>query len=138
MQNGRIPRDPPPPLIDQFRFLYGEKRILTFINETHMTIPQIGAMYAGDAARKQNLIGYGFRLPSAKDNRPLKFFEFEDKIGQTVFISATPGPYEKNTSEATVEQIVRPTGLIDPEITITSTKHQIDDVMDRIKETVAN
>ncbi len=134
--DGRIPGDPPSTLIDYFRFAYGEKGFLTFIDESHMTIPQVGAMYAGDAARKQNLIGYGFRLPSAKDNRPLKFFEFEDKIGQTVFISATPGPYEKNTSEATVEQIVRPTGLIDPEIEITSTKHQIDDVMERIKETV--
>ncbi len=101
-----------------------------------MTIPQIGAMYAGDAARKQSLIEYGFRLPSAKDNRPLKFFEFEDRIGQAVFISATPGPYEKNTSQATVEQIVRPTGLVDPEIEIVPTKHQIDHVMEKIQETI--
>ncbi|OGY31359.1 MAG: excinuclease ABC subunit B [Candidatus Andersenbacteria bacterium RIFCSPHIGHO2_02_FULL_45_11] len=136
--DGRNPGDPPSTLIDYFRFSFGDKGFLTFIDESHMTIPQVGAMFGGDAARKKNLIEHGFRLPSAKDNRPLKFFEFEDRIGQTVFISATPGPYEKNTSQATVEQIVRPTGLVDPEIEIRSTKHQIDDVMDRIKETVAN
>jgi excinuclease ABC subunit B len=135
--DGRQPGEPPSTLIDYFRFAYGEKGFLTFIDESHMTIPQIGAMYAGDAARKQNLIEYGFRLPSAKDNRPLKFFEFEDRIGQTVYISATPGPYEKNTAKAVVEQIVRPTGLIDPEIEIRPTTHQIDDVMDAIKKTVA-
>ena len=133
---GRIPGTPPSTLIDYFKFAYGDKGFLTFIDESHMTIPQVGAMYAGDAARKQNLIEYGFRLPSAKDNRPLKFFEFEERIGQTIYISATPGPYEHNTSEATVEQIVRPTGLIDPEIEIRSTKNQIDDVMERIRETV--
>ncbi len=135
--DGRQPGEPPSTLIDYFRFAYGEKGFLTFIDESHMTIPQIGAMYAGDAARKQNLIEYGFRLPSAKDNRPLKFFEFEDRIGQTVYISATPGPYENNTTKAVVEQIVRPTGLIDPEIEIRPTTHQIDDVMDAIKKTVA-
>ncbi len=135
--DGRQPGEPPSTLIDYFRFAYGEKGFLTFIDESHMTIPQVGAMYAGDAARKQNLIEYGFRLPSAKDNRPLKFFEFEDRIGQTVYISATPGPYEKNTAKAVVEQIVRPTGLIDPEIEIRPTTHQIDDVMDAIKKTVA-
>lgn len=134
--DGRAPGEPPSTLIDYFRFAFGENGFLTFIDESHMTIPQIGAMHGGDAARKKNLIEHGFRLPSARDNRPLKFFEFEDRIGQTVFISATPGPYEKNTSAQTVEQIVRPTGLIDPEIEIRPTKHQIDDVMDRIKETV--
>lgn len=134
--DGRAPGEPPSTLIDYFRFTFGEKGFLTFIDESHMTIPQIGAMHGGDAARKKNLIEHGFRLPSARDNRPLKFFEFEDRIGQTVFISATPGPYEKNTSTQVVEQIVRPTGLLDPEIEIRSTKHQIDDVMDRIKETV--
>lgn len=134
--DGRLPGEPPSTLIDYFKFAYGEKGFLTFIDESHMTIPQIGAMHAGDAARKQNLIEYGFRLPSAKDNRPLKFMEFEERIGQTVFISATPGPYEKNTSEATVEQIVRPTGLIDPEIEIKPTAHQIDDVMEEIRKTV--
>ncbi len=135
--DGRKPGEPPSTLIDYFRFAYGEKGFLTFIDESHMTIPQIGAMHAGDAARKQNLIEYGFRLPSAKDNRPLTFLEFEERIGQTVYISATPGPYEKNTSEATVEQIVRPTGLTDPEIEIRPTTHQIDDVMEQIRETVA-
>lgn len=134
--DGRNPGDPPSTLIDYFRFAYGEKGFLTFIDESHMTIPQVGAMYAGDAARKQNLIEYGFRLPSAKDNRPLKFFEFEERIGQTIYISATPGPYEKNTSKATVEQIVRPTGLVDPEIEIRPTTHQIDDVMEEIRKTV--
>jgi excinuclease ABC subunit B len=134
--DGRLPGEPPSTLIDYFKFAYGDKGFLTFIDESHMTIPQVGAMYAGDAARKQNLIEYGFRLPSAKDNRPLKFLEFEERIGQTVFISATPGPYEKNTSQATVEQIVRPTGLVDPEIEIRPTTHQIDDVMERIRETV--
>ncbi len=134
--DGRLPGEPPSTLIDYFKFAYGDKGFLTFIDESHMTIPQIGAMHAGDAARKQNLIEYGFRLPSAKDNRPLKFMEFEERIGQTVYISATPGPYEKNTSEATVEQIVRPTGLVDPEIEIRPTTHQIDDVMERIRETV--
>ncbi|MCE9643159.1 MAG: excinuclease ABC subunit UvrB [Candidatus Andersenbacteria bacterium] len=134
--DGRSPGQPPSTLIDYFNYAYGKDGFLTFIDESHMTIPQIGAMEAGDSARKENLINYGFRLPSAKDNRPLKFFEFEDRIGKTVFISATPGPYEKNTSEATVEQIVRPTGLVDPEIEIKSTKNQIDDVMEEIKRTV--
>lgn len=135
--DGRAPGQPPSTLIDYFNYAYGKDGFLTFIDESHMTIPQIGAMEAGDSARKENLINYGFRLPSAKDNRPLKFFEFEDRIGKTVFISATPGPYEKNTSKATVEQIVRPTGLVDPEIEIKSTKNQIDDVMEEIKTTVA-
>ena len=135
--DGRKPGQPPSTLIDYFNYAYGKDGFLTFIDESHMTIPQIGAMEAGDSARKENLINYGFRLPSAKDNRPLKFFEFEDRIGKTVFISATPGPYEKNTSKATVEQIVRPTGLVDPEIEIKSTKNQIDDVMEEIKKTVA-
>ncbi|HSX25271.1 MAG TPA: excinuclease ABC subunit UvrB [Candidatus Andersenbacteria bacterium] len=134
--DGRAPGEPPSTLIDYFNYAYGKEKFLTFIDESHMTIPQVGAMEAGDAARKENLISYGFRLPSAKDNRPLKFFEFEDRIGKTVFISATPGPYEKNTSKATVEQIVRPTGLVDPEIEIRPTEHQIDDVMNEIKETV--
>ncbi len=135
--DGRAVGEPPSTLIDYFKFAYGDQGFLTFIDESHMTIPQIGAMQAGDAARKQNLINYGFRLPSAKDNRPLKFFEFEDRIGQTVYISATPGPYEKNTAKAIVEQLVRPTGLVDPEIEIRPTEHQIDDVMDRARETVA-
>lgn len=134
--DGRAPGEPPSTLIDYFRFAYGDNGFLTFIDESHMTIPQIGAMYGGDAARKKNLIEHGFRLLSAKDNRPLKFFEFEDRISKTVFISATPGPYEKNTSRATVEQIVRPTGLVDPQIEIKPTEHQVDDVMDKIRQTV--
>ncbi|MEO6077686.1 MAG: excinuclease ABC subunit UvrB, partial [Candidatus Andersenbacteria bacterium] len=135
--DGRKEGEPPSTLIDYFNYAFGKENFLTFIDESHMTIPQIGAMQAGDAARKQNLIEYGFRLPSAKDNRPLKFFEFEDRIGKTVFISATPSQYEKNTSKATVEQIVRPTGLIDPEIQIRPTKFQVDDIMNEVKKTVA-
>lgn len=135
--DGRAPGEPPSTLIDYFNYAYGKDGFLTFIDESHMSIPQIGAMHAGDAARKESLIQYGFRLPSAKDNRPLKFSEFEDRISKTVFISATPGPYEKNTSSAVAEQIVRPTGLVDPTIEIKPTKHQVDDVMEQIRSTIA-
>jgi len=101
-----------------------------------MTIPQIGAMHGGDRARKESLVNFGFRLPSAFDNRPLQFHEFEDRIGQTIFVSATPADYEANTSGQTVEQIVRPTGLLDPTIDIRPTLHQVDDIMDEIKQRV--
>lgn len=96
----------------------GEPDFLTVIDESHVTVPQIGAMYAGDASRKQSLVDYGFRLPSAKDNRPLKFDEFEERVGQTIYTSATPSVYEKEHSTQTVEQVIRPTGLIDPEIIV--------------------
>lgn len=134
--DGRAPGQPPSTLIDYFRYRFGPQGFLTFIDESHMTIPQLGAMHGGDSARKASLINYGFRLPSAKDNRPLQFHEFEDRVGQTIFVSATPGPYEKNTSQQVAEQIVRPTGLLDPTITIRPTTHQVDDVIDTIQERV--
>ena len=96
----------------------GEPDFLTIIDESHVTVPQLGAMYAGDASRKQSLVDYGFRLPSAKDNRPLKFDEFNERVGQIIYTSATPGGYEKENSEQTVEQVIRPTGLIDPEVEV--------------------
>ena len=132
----RAPGEPPSTLLDYFNFRFGKDGFLTFIDESHMTIPQIGAMYGGDQARKKTLIDFGFRLPSAKDNRPLQFHEFEDRIGQTIFVSATPAQFERNTSQTIVEQIVRPTGLLDPTIEIKPTEHQIDDVIDRIQESV--
>ncbi|MDZ4225506.1 MAG: excinuclease ABC subunit UvrB [Candidatus Andersenbacteria bacterium] len=131
--DGRAPGEPPSTLIDYFRQSY-QNNFLTFIDESHMSVPQIGGMHAGDKARKTTLIRYGFRLPSAADNRPLKFNEFEDRIGQTIFVSATPAAYEANTSQQTVEQLVRPTGLLDPDITVKPTKHQIDDVIDVIQQ----
>ncbi|MBI1833385.1 MAG: excinuclease ABC subunit UvrB [Candidatus Andersenbacteria bacterium] len=135
--DGRAPGEPPSTLIDYFTHSFG-KNFLTFIDESHMTIPQVSAMYGGDSARKKSLIEHGFRLPSAADNRPLKFHEFEDRISQTVFVSATPAKYEQNTSKKTVELIVRPTGLLDPLIEIKPTDHQVDDVMDQIKERIAS
>ncbi|MEX1112537.1 MAG: excinuclease ABC subunit UvrB [Candidatus Andersenbacteria bacterium] len=134
--DGREPGQPPSTLIDFFLHSFGRDGFLTFIDESHMTIPQIGAMYGGDAARKKSLIEHGFRLPSAKDNRPLQFHEFEERTGQTIFVSATPADFERNTSEKIVEQIVRPTGLLDPTIEIKPTQHQIDDVISEIKERV--
>jgi excinuclease ABC subunit B len=111
--DGRNVGEPPYTLMDYF-----PEDFLVMIDESHVTIPQIGGMYAGDQARKNSLIDHGFRLPSARDNRPLQFDEFEKKIGQTIFVSATPGPYEKKNSEHVVEQIIRPTGLVDPVITV--------------------
>ena len=126
----RKPDDPPSTLIDYF-----PDDFLTFIDESHMTIPQVNGMYAGDRSRKTTLIDYGFRLPSAIDNRPLKFKEFEDKISQVVYVSATPAPFEiertKNT--AIVEQLVRPTGLLDPTIEIKPIKNQVDDLIAQIR-----
>lgn len=135
---GREAGEPSYTLIDYFPDDY-----LLFIDESHVTIPQVRGMYAGDQARKQNLIDHGFRLPSAADNRPLMFKEFEERMGQTVFVSATPGDYEGEHAEATVEQIVRPTGLVDPEtivLPVTETDDfpgQIEDLIVRIKERVA-
>ena len=125
---GRKPGSRPSTLIDFFPDDY-----LVFIDESHVTVPQIGGMYEGDRARKTSLIDYGFRLPSALDNRPLYFEEFESLLNQAVFVSATPAVYEKNKSTAIVEQLVRPTGLIDPEITLKPTEGQIDDLMNEIK-----
>ncbi len=125
--SGRKPGEPPPTLID-----YLPEDALMFIDEAHVTVPQVGGMYKGDRARKQNLVDYGFRLPSALDNRPLRFDEFEKMLRQTVFVSATPGPYERQHEEQVVEQLVRPTGLIDPTILIRPVTTQVDDLMSEI------
>ena len=126
--DGREPGTPPYCLIDYF-----PSDMLVIVDESHVTMPQIHAMYGGDKARKENLVNYGFRLPAAKDNRPLTFEEFESKIGQTIFLSATPADYELAKSEGiVVDQLIRPTGLLDPEIEVRPSKHQVDDLMDEI------
>jgi excinuclease ABC subunit B len=129
--SGRAAGEPPETLLDYFR---GE--FLTVIDESHVTVPQIGGMYEGDASRKRTLIAYGFRLPSAADNRPLKFNEFEARTGQVIYTSATPGIYEREQSAQVVEQIIRPTGLVDPKITIKPVRGQVDDLIPRIVERV--
>jgi len=126
--SGRKPGDPPPTLID-----YLPDDALMIIDESHVTVPQIGGMYLGDRSRKANLVDYGWRLPSAMDNRPLKFEEFERIMRQCVFISATPADYEKNHQQQVVEMIARPTGLIDPEITVKPADTQVDDLLGEIK-----
>ncbi|HVN67670.1 MAG TPA: helicase-related protein, partial [Candidatus Sulfotelmatobacter sp.] len=130
--SGRPAGAPPDTLLDYF-----PDNFLTVIDESHVTVPQISGMYEGDASRKKTLIEYGFRLPSAADNRPLKFPEFEERIGQVIFTSATPGPYEKKVSQKVVEQIIRPTGLIDPKVTMRPARGQVDDLIPRIEERVA-
>jgi len=130
--DGRQPGDPPFSLLDYF-----PKDFVVFIDESHQTIPQIRAMYAGDKARKTALVEYGFRLPSAYDNRPLTFPEFESRIGPTVFVSATPGPYEAEHSQQTVEQLIRPTGLLDPKIIVRPATGQVDDLIGEINAVVA-
>ena len=122
--SGKNPGDPPPTLID-----YLPPSSLLIIDESHVTIPQVGGMYKGDRSRKENLVNYGFRLPSALDNRPLRFDEFKQMIPQTVFVSATPSDYEREHSGQIVEQVVRPTGLIDPEIKVCPASTQVDDLM---------
>ena len=117
-------------------FDYFPKDFLLIIDESHATIPQVRAMYNGDKSRKDSLVNYGFRLPSAYDNRPLKFNEFEERINQCIFVSATPADYEKEHSEQTVEQIIRPTGLLDPKIEVKPVTNQIDDLIEQIRETV--
>ena len=107
-----------------------------FIDESHVTVTQIGGMYKGDASRKQNLVDYGFRLPSARDNRPLKFHEFEKVMPQTVFVSATPAKYEEEHAGQVVEQVVRPTGLVDPQIIIRPVATQVDDLMSEINDRI--
>jgi excinuclease ABC subunit B len=126
--SGRKPGEPPPTLFD---YLPGEA--LLVIDESHVTIPQLGAMYKGDRSRKENLVEYGFRLPSALDNRPLKFEEFERLAPQTIYVSATPGPYELAHSDAVAEQVVRPTGLVDPQVEIRPARTQVDDVLGEIR-----
>src|SRR5699024_570507 len=116
---------------------YFPKDFVLFIDESHVTLPQVRAMYRGDRARKESLVEYGFRLPSAFDNRPLKFEEFQQRIGQVVYVSATPGEYERTRSGQIVEQIIRPTGLLDPQISARPVEGQIDDLMDEIKARIA-
>ncbi len=125
---GRSAGDPPPTLLDYF-----PKDFLLIIDESHITVPQLHGMYRGDRSRKETLVSFGFRLPSALDNRPLKFEEFGLKVGQTVYVSATPGPHEMEKSQQTVEQIIRPTGLSDPEITIRPAGNQVDDLLGWIR-----
>ena len=126
--DGREPGTPPYCLIDFF-----SDDMLLIVDESHVTMPQIHAMYGGDKARKENLVNYGFRLPAAKDNRPLTFEEFEAKVGQTIYLSATPADYELEKSEGiVVDQLIRPTGLLDPEIDVRPSEHQVDDLMDEI------
>lgn len=125
--SGKNPGEPPPTLID-----YLPKNALMLIDESHVTVPQIGGMFRGDRSRKENLVQYGFRLPSALDNRPLKFEEFERMMPQTIFISATPADYERQHSGKTVEQVVRPTGLVDPAIEVRPVTTQVDDLMSEV------
>ncbi len=130
--SGRPPGSRPYTLLDYF-----PKDFLLMVDESHQTIPQVRGMYNGDRARKQNLVDYGFRLPSALDNRPLTFDEFEALVPQAIFMSATPGPYENEHATQTVDQIIRPTGLLDPLVEVRPTKHQIDDLMSEIQRTTA-
>ena len=130
--SGRAPGSAPMTLLDYF-----PKDFVLFIDESHVTLPQVRAMYRGDRARKETLVEYGFRLPSAFDNRPLKFEEFQQRIGQVVYVSATPGEYERTRSGQIVEQIIRPTGLLDPKISVRPVEGQIDDLMDEIKARIA-
>jgi excinuclease ABC subunit B len=128
--SGRLPGEPPPTLLDYFPRDY-----LLFVDESHATIPQVHGMWHGDRSRKQNLVDYGFRLPSAVDNRPLKFDEFENRVHQTIYVSATPGPYELTRSAGVVvEQVIRPTGLVDPQVEIRPVKGQIDDLLAEIRD----
>ena len=127
--SGRLPGEPPPTLLDYF-----PRDFLVFIDESHVTVPQLHGMWHGDRSRKQNLVDYGFRLPSAMDNRPLKFEEFESRTGQVIYVSATPSAYElTKSSGVVVEQIIRPTGLVDPEIEIRPIRGQIDDLLAEIR-----
>jgi excinuclease ABC subunit B len=125
--SGRAPGEPPPTLID-----YLPRNALVFVDESHVTIPQVGGMYKGDRARKENLVNYGFRLPSALDNRPLRFDEFEKLLPQTVFVSATPADYERAHAGQVVEQVVRPTGLVDPVLEVRPAQTQVDDLLSEI------
>jgi excinuclease ABC subunit B len=128
--SGRLPGEPPPTLLDYF-----PRDFLLFVDESHATIPQVHGMWHGDRSRKQTLVDYGFRLPSAMDNRPLKFDEFENRVHQTVYVSATPGPYElTRASGVVIEQVIRPTGLVDPEVEIRPVKGQIDDLLAEIRD----
>jgi excinuclease ABC subunit B len=128
---GRAPGEPPPTLLDYFP---GD--LLVIIDESHITVPQLNGMYNGDRSRKETLVEYGFRLPSALDNRPLKFEEFEQRVHQVIYVSATPGPYELERAEVVAEQIIRPTGLADPEILVRPAANQVDDLLGWIKDRI--
>jgi excinuclease ABC subunit B len=130
--SGRNAGEPPPTLFD-----YLPTNALLIIDESHVTVPQLGGMYRGDRSRKENLVEYGFRLPSALDNRPLRFDEFETLAPQTIFVSATPGPYEEEHAGAVVEQVIRPTGLVDPEIEVRPAGTQVDDLLSEVRQRVA-
>jgi excinuclease ABC subunit B len=129
--SGAAPGEPPPTLVD-----YLPRDTVMFLDESHVLIGQFGGMFNGDRARKQTLVDYGFRLPSALDNRPLKFDEFEGKMRQAVFVSATPGAYEQQHAGQVVEQLVRPTGLVDPEVEVRPAMQQVDDVLQEIRERI--
>ncbi len=129
--DGRVPGEAPHCLLDYF-----PDDFLVVIDESHVTVPQIGAMYEGDSSRKRTLVDHGFRLPSALDNRPLKFGEFKERVGQTVYLSATPGKYEMELADGVVEQIIRPTGLVDPEIVVKPSEGQIDDLLEEVRRRV--
>ena len=129
--SGRGPGEPPPCLFD-----YIPTDAILFIDESHVTLPQLGGMYKGDRSRKENLVAYGFRLPSALDNRPLRFDEFEQLSPQTVFVSATPGNYESQHTGQVIEQVVRPTGLVDPVVEVRDVKTQVDDLLSEIHQRV--
>ncbi|HEY6251468.1 MAG TPA: excinuclease ABC subunit UvrB [Candidatus Angelobacter sp.] len=130
--SGRKPGEPPPTLLDYF-----PRDFIMFIDESHQTVPQLHAMWHGDRSRKENLVQYGFRLPSALDNRPLKFEEFEQRVNQAIYVSATPGPYElTKAAGVVVEQIIRPTGLVDPQVEVRPVKGQIDDLLHEIRDRV--
>ncbi|GMN90295.1 excinuclease ABC subunit UvrB [Francisella sciaenopsi] len=130
--SGRAPGDPPPTLID-----YLPENALVIVDESHVTLPQFGGMYKGDLSRKSNLVNYGFRLPSALDNRPLKFNEFESLLPQTIYVSATPANYELEKSQNTVEQVIRPTGLLDPEVSVRPVAIQVEDALSEINKAIA-
>jgi excinuclease ABC subunit B len=131
--SGRLPGEPPPTLLDYF-----PRDFLVFLDESHVTVPQLHGMWHGDRSRKQNLVDYGFRLPSAMDNRPLRFEEWESRVGQCIYVSATPGPFELTKSAGVVvEQIIRPTGLVDPQVEIRPVKGQIDDLLAEIRDRAA-
>jgi excinuclease ABC subunit B len=129
--DNRAPGSPPHTVIDYF-----PEDFVVFVDESHQTVPQIGGMYEGDRSRKQTLVDFGFRLPSALDNRPLKFDEFLSRVHQLVMVSATPGEFERGTSERIVEQIVRPTGIVDPEVEVRETRNQIDELMNQVRRRV--
>jgi excinuclease ABC subunit B len=128
---GRAPGEPPPTLLDYF-----PRDFLVIIDESHITVPQLNGMYTGDRARKETLAQYGFRLPSALDNRPLKFHEFEERVAQVLFVSATPGPYELERMDSIAEQVIRPTGLTDPEIIVRPATNQVDDLLGWIRQRI--